>query len=136
MSAAERPVALGSSGHGDEVPRLTRGEIVQRLLLGHVLSLPLAIAWACAAMPPVIHLYADELMTIDRPEDMGPVIVRKVLYPAAVGFVLEHVAVVPWLAVGDPARGRRWFIAATAALYGLAALVGAAGWIWLFVREA
>jgi hypothetical protein len=114
-------------------PRPTRGQWMSRLIIAHLLSIPLAIGCAMAAMPPTFHLFGDALIRMED-EAIGMFVVTKTAYPAAVAFVLPHLLVIPWMVGRSPARPKRFFTIAMIALYAGIAIGGAAGWLWLILR--
>lgn len=107
----------------------------ERAFLAHLLAYPLAFLTACAAIPLAIHLFIGD---IDRLGDdlpaIGQYIVRLVAWPAGALFLLAHLLAAPWVFGRDPARGRRLFLRAFAALSALVLVAGAASWLWLWLR--
>jgi hypothetical protein len=86
-------------------------------------------------MPLTIHLFHRELDALD--DDMpaiGDFVVRRLAWPAGVAFALPHLLALPWAFGRRPARWRRlaWIGIAAVAAIGLA--LGAASWLWLFLR--
>lgn len=114
--------------------RPTRGVAVTRLLLAHLLSIPLALGCAIAAIPPAIHLSWESLVLIDDMQAVGMFLVRRIAYPAAVAFVIPHILVIPWMVGRDSVTYKRFFTIAILALYAGCVASGIAGWVWLHVR--
>ena len=114
-------------------PRPTRGAAMTRLIAAHLLSIPLAIGFAIAAMPPTFHLFSDALIRMED-DSIGMFVVTRTAYPAAVAFALPHLLVIPWMVGREPARHKRFFMITIIALYALCVLTGGAGWLWLILR--
>jgi hypothetical protein len=108
---------------------------MERYVLAHVASYPIAFLWAVAAIPITIHLLHRQLDALD--DDMpavGDFVVRRLAFPAGVAFTLPHLLALPWAFGRRPARFRRpaWIGIAALAAAGLA--FGAASWLWLLLR--
>jgi hypothetical protein len=111
-----------------------RSKAALRILMAHGLAYPIAVAWAFASVPAFVVSVASQVgITLDDATVAHRVLCR-VAWPAVGSFVLVHLAGVAWAAYPDEARGRRIFLGTSAALAGVAAIVGAGSWIWLMTR--
>lgn len=116
-------------------PQRTLLKCMERYVLAHVASYPLAFLWAVASIPLAIHL---NIRAIDRLNDdlpaIGNFVVRKLAWPAGAVFALPHLVAIPWAFGRDTARHGKPTWIAIAAIAATGVLFGAASWLWLVLR--
>lgn len=108
--------------------------VAERLAVAHFLGYPIAFLWAVAAIPLTIHLHAATLDRLGDIDQVGQYVVRRLAWPAGIAFALAHTTAIPWLLVRDPKRGLRLSFFAVGALAAIGVVIGAASWLWLFLR--
>jgi hypothetical protein len=127
MSAAPAPPVPG--------PRLLLLSRIERYVLAHITGYPIAFLWAMAAIPLTIQLSIRDLDALhDDMPAIGQLVVRRLLWPAAVVFALPHLFAIPWAFGRDPDRFRRRTWIAIGGLAAAGVLFGAVSWLWLFLR--
>ncbi len=101
-------------------------------------ALPLAIVWAIALMPLGVRAIPDRViqestLAPDVVKMLGDRVVRWLVTPCTVVFVVAHLVAVPWALApaDDRKKARRLYWTAIAALTGLAVVLGGASWIWI-----
>jgi hypothetical protein len=108
---------------------------VQRVVVAHVFGYPIAFLWAVAAIPLTIHLSVGSLDRLGGDLDsVGHFVLRRLAWPAGAGFLLAHLAAIPWIRAADAALGFRRCLAVLGALMGLGVIAGGASWSWLLLR--
>ncbi len=101
-------------------------------------ALPLVIVWAIALVPLGVRAIPDRVieqstLATESVKALGDGVVRWLLTPCIVVFVVAHLVAVPW-ALAPPElrrRTRRLYWVSIAALTGLAIVLGGAAWIWI-----
>lgn len=110
-----------------------RGPFFLRLGIAHLLSYPIAFAWAVAAIPPFIVTLPQSFLVNEPVEAVVRVVLHRLAWPSLGIFVAQHLVVVPW-AVRGTDRARRFFWWSTGAIAAIAIVGGGAFWLWLVLR--
>jgi hypothetical protein len=109
-------------------------QVALRLFAAHGLAYPVATAWAFATVPVFVVAVASEVgLTLDDATVAHRVLLR-VAWPAAISFVLVHLAGAVWAFDRNDPRGRRAFLYALVGLTALPVVGGGISWIWLMTR--
>jgi hypothetical protein len=108
---------------------------VERYVVAHVAAYPIAFVWALGSIPLAILLSFRDLEALnDDLPAIGQLIVRRVAWPAGVAFALPHLIAIPWAFGRERARQGRAAWMGIAGVGAAGVLVGAASWLWLFLR--
>jgi hypothetical protein len=93
---------------------------------------PIALPWAVAAIPIVIHLRIDELSVMTDERALSSMILRLVALPTAAAFALAHAVAIPWIREARPGAtstwGKRAFVVTAIALGLLGVAAAVVGW--------
>ncbi|MGD0526024.1 MAG: hypothetical protein ABSE49_12815 [Polyangiaceae bacterium] len=116
------------------MPAKGASRVALRLFMAHGLAYPIATAWAFATVPLFVVAVASEVgLTLDDATVAHRVLLR-VAWPAAVSFILVHLAGVLWAFDRNEPRGRRAFTLSLLALTAVPVVGGGVSWIWLMTR--
>ncbi len=109
-------------------PRLTP---FVRFVLGHTLAYVPGFLWAAAYIPRAI---AAELATLSGATDESAIralMMREMIAPFALAFLVPHLLLIPWVRSSDGVRGRSLLLAGTALECFAALGYGAYAWATL-----
>jgi hypothetical protein len=102
-----------------------------RFLLGHTLAYVPGFLWAAATIPDAI---VTELASLSAEVDESAIrslMMRKMVAPFALAFLLPHLLLVPWVRSDDAVRGRALFLVGTALECIAAIIYGVYAWATL-----
>jgi hypothetical protein len=102
--------------------------------VAHLVAYPVGTAWAFGSIPALVVRVASRYGTSLDDAVLAHHVLLAVAWPFALSVLLEHVAGVAWGVDRNEKRGKRVFVAATAALLVIPILGGGASWIWLMTR--
>ena len=135
MSAAPEEKPALPIADNESAPRFRYLVFLPRFVAGHIFAYPLAFVWAIASMPLAMHLHFDQLAPLEgNDEAIGKYVVRLVLWPAAIVFVLLHLCALVWAIDQRHAKSQWFFFGGFGALLASGVLFGAASWLWLMLR--
>src|SRR5262249_20645612 len=111
--------------------------VLTRLIYGHLLSYPLAFAFAMAVIPFGIVYVVDHTKPPPDPDNVDKIVqlvLRAIAWPVIGVFALEHVLAVPWAIARNEQRYKRVFWIGTSAIGAVTILFGGGSWVWLLTR--
>lgn len=125
-SASTGPTSPGEPNRFEHAAR--RREAFRRFFLAHLFTYVPTFVWAVAWIPIVIEAHFDTLSMESDPSRVSDFVLREMIAPALVAFVVPHLFAIPWVLAEEKTRGRTLAFAGTAAVALVGLVVGVVTW--------
>jgi hypothetical protein len=114
-----------------EKPKSRKRIIVERLVLGHLLSYPVAGLWLFGMISLIILTIGKQRLLALTDEEAKKLILSRDGWLGLAAYIAVHIASLPWAFGKNVERNRKIFFVCFALLFLAGLLGGGAGWIYL-----